>query len=268
MHQSPLGRQTPQPTTYSPDLLYPIPRQLGRSGAGLDVASVGRGVDIWTAYEMSWLNERGVPQVAVLEVELPAHSPCIIESKSFKLYLNAFADTVFVSPAQVLQTLTRDISATAEAACVVRWVAPEGPQAQLTALGGISIDAEAIDHPSFVRDPTLLCADGDHVSEQLYSDLLKSNCPVTGQPDWASVMVRYVGPQIDRSQLLRYVLSYRSHTGFHELCVEQMFSDILQRCAPMQLTVFARYTRRGGLDINPFRSTFEQAPQNVRTFRQ
>lgn len=268
LHRSPLGKQIPQPTTYSPHLLYPMLRHFGRDGAGLDAALVSRGVDIWTAYEMSWLNERGVPQIGVLHIELPADSPCIIESKSFKLYLNALADTVFPSRAHVLHTLSQDISAAAEAPCDVRWICPEGPQSRLTAMTGINIDAEPIDCPSFVRDPELLCANGPVVTEHLYSDLLKSNCPVTAQPDWASLMVHYTGAQIDRARLLRYILSYRSHTGFHELCVEQIFSDILLRCAPSALSVFARYTRRGGLDINPFRTTFEKAPENIRTFRQ
>lgn len=267
LHASPLGRQVSQPHTYRPDLLYPIPRHLGRHACNLDAERVACGVDLWTAYEMSWLNARGVPVVAIIQFCLPATSPNIIESKSFKLYLNSFSDTRFASPEVVVQTLTADLTRVAGAPWdVQRLSMPE--MMRLAPMAGQCIDDVAIADPSFLRNAGYLQAQGAVVEETLYSDLLKSNCPVTAQPDWASLQVRYRGQQISREGLLRYILSYRNHTGFHELCVEQIYSDILQRCAPTSLSVYARYTRRGGIDINPFRSNFESTPQNIRTYRQ
>ena len=270
---SPLGQQTQYISTYAPELLFPIPRQQARQSLSLDSASLPfYGVDIWTGYELSWLDERGKPVVAVAEFEIPFDSPSIVESKSFKLYLNSLNQTRFANIEQVKNTLVNDLSLAVGAPVSVKMESLPARYllTAVTELDGVCIDDLPVEVEHYHPAPELLTADaGQVVDEKLVSHLLKSNCPVTGQPDWASVQVCYSGAKIDRDALLRYIISFREHQDFHEHCVERMFVDILTRCEPRVLSVYARYTRRGGLDINPFRSTDIHAlPPEVRLVRQ
>ena len=268
IEHSPLGKTADYAQAHSPDILFSIPRSRGRDAIHLQGPMPFSGVDLWTGYELSWLNSKNKPMVAVGEFRIPASSSHIIESKSFKLYLNAFNATQFADVATVQATLERDLSQAAGGTVRVRLILPSQFGTRTEELVGTCIDDADIEITAFDVRPDCLSASGEHVEETLYSDLLRSNCPVTGQPDWASVMVHYRGPRIDRDGLLRYIVSYREHTGFHEQCVEQMFMDIKARCKCESLTVYARYTRRGGLDINPFRSNFKDGPPNTRNFRQ
>ena len=253
---------------YSPQILFSIPRTKGRSATGLPNPLPFKGVDIWTGYELSWLNQRGKPQVAVAEFRIPAESEFIVESKSFKLHLNSLNSTRFESMDAVKKTIQRDISSAAGAPVIVDLLSPSRFSVQTTELQGESIDELDSEIDTYDVNPAHLKVSGERVTESLRSDLLKSNCPVTGQPHWASVVIHYTGPRIDREALLKYIVSFREHTGFHEQCVEQIFVDLKERCKAEKLTVYARYTRRGGLDINPFRSDFEDSPVNTRNFRQ
>jgi len=268
----PLGARSDYPRHYDASLLFPIPRALGRAELGLaDGASLPfHGVDLWNAYELSWLDARGKPQVALGEFRVSAQSPNLVESKSFKLYLNSFNQERVGGIDALRAVLARDLSVATGAAVEARLIPGERfSAAQLTELDGECIDAldVAIDDYGPPQADYLHGGAG-HVEETLLSHLLKSNCPVTGQPDWASVQVRYAGAPIDREGLLRYLVSFRDHAGFHEQCVERIFMDITRRCAPERLAVYARYTRRGGLDINPWRGSAGQAPANARNARQ
>jgi 7-cyano-7-deazaguanine reductase len=228
-----------------------------------------QGGDIWTAYELSWLNQSGKPCVAMGEFFIPCESPYLIESKSLKMYLNSLNQKKFAVQADYEAVVAADLSRAAGAQVHVGLYYPDH---DLTVSRGFS-RASCLDHLDIMTDvytpePRLLTTSLPIVSEALYTDLFKSNCPVTGQPDWASVMVRYKGPQIERKQLLKYFVSYRGYSGFHENCVEKIFMDITTMCHAKKLTVYARFTRRGGLDINPFRSNFETSVESVRLFRQ
>ena len=269
---SPLGKATVYADRYDASLLFPIPRQGKRDEIGVSAGTLPfHGVDVWNGYELSWLDARGKPVVAVAEFRFPATTPNIVESKSFKLYLNSFAQERMADDAQVLATLIRDLSAASGGPVDVVLRAPNDLDG--TPLGepeGILLDTQELDFDSYgpPRPDFLAKRDGD-VREVLVSHLLRSNCPVTGQPDWGSVQIAYTGAPIDRAGLLRYLVSFRSHTEFHEQCVERIFMDLRARCAPRELSVYARYTRRGGLDINPFRSTDPAAvPANPRGARQ
>jgi len=269
---SPLGKATEYRSHYAPELLYPIPRQLKRDELGIAGNALPFvGEDIWNAYELSWLNPKGKPVVALGCFRVPADSPNLIESKSFKLYLNSFNQTAFATPDQVAATLARDLSAAAGGEVGVTLQPLSGqPLPTVAYPEGLLLDDQDIECTAYQPAPQLLTVgDGPVVEETLYSHLLKSNCLVTGQPDWGMVVIRYRGRPIDRAGLLRYIVSFRGHNEFHEQCVERIFTDILAHCAPQALAVHARYTRRGGLDINPFRSTGHfPAPQNVREVRQ
>lgn len=269
VESSPLGKETRYINQYNPGLLYPIPRQAAREQLGLTAASLPfKGVDIWNAYEVSWLNARGKPLVRLAEFRVPADSASIIESKSFKLYLNSFNLTRFDNEAEVVARLQQDLSQAAGAAVVVQLYSVEQglyPQP----LTGECLDDLDIEVQHYTPAPELLTSDPHQpVEETLVSHLLKSNCPVTGQPDWASVQIHYRGSKIDRAGLLAYLISYREKGDFHEACVEQIFCDLQKSCAPELLSVYARYVRRGGLDINPFRSTEQLVPDNLRLLRQ
>jgi len=230
-----------------------------------------QGQDQWTLYELSWLNAKGKPVVALGEVTIPAESRNLIESKSFKLYLNSFNQTKFADFAAVTATLTRDLSACAEGDVEVRLFTLTNAPHQIADFPGECLDDLDISIKNYDFSADLL-ADSIKtdtvVDETLHSHLLKSNCLVTGQPDWGSVVIHYRGPQIDREKLLHYLISFRQHNEFHEQCVERIFTDLQRYCQPENLTVYARYTRRGGLDINPFRSNWEIIPQNLRLIRQ
>ncbi|VVD86788.1 NADPH-dependent 7-cyano-7-deazaguanine reductase QueF [Pandoraea fibrosis] len=270
--QSPLGKEVAYTEQYTPSLLFPIARAPARAAIGVPDALPFFGADIWNGYELSWLSEKGKPQIALLTAIVPADSPNIIESKSFKLYLGSFAQTKLANVDAARALIQQDLSEAAGAPVQVRLVEPGAfDKLELDELDGLLVDRLDIETDVYTPDATLLkAAEGEpHVDETLVSNLLKSNCPVTGQPDWGSLQIRYVGPPIDQEGLLKYVISYRRHTGFHEQCVEGIFMDILRQCKPSQLAVYARYTRRGGLDINPFRTNFTlPMPDNARTARQ
>ena len=268
---SPLGKSSQYVSSYSPELLFPIARTTKWAELGLTAATLPyRGVDYWNCYELSWLTPAGKPVVAIGEFAIPADSPNIIESKSFKLYLNSLNQTAYTGRSEVEEVLMRDLSACAGAPVAVRVrgldeVAAEG----VAALPGRCIDDLDIAVSDYAqpRPELLRCAD-ELVEETLYSHLLKSNCPVTGQPDWGTLVVDYRGPRLDAASLLAYVVSFRQHQDFHEQCVERVFLDLQRLLRPERLTVYARYVRRGGLDINPYRSTEAIAPDNRRLVRQ
>lgn len=269
-HDSPLGQKSEYPSCYAPELLFPIARSQGRSELDIGEKLPFQGVDIWTAYELSWLDNRGKPQVALAEIRVPCDSPNIIESKSLKLYFNSLNQTKFESIQSVKSAIESDLSKVAALPVSVLMETVTTAVLQPTDPSNYQcIDNIDTEITQYSPNAELLFADRENrQSERLVSHLLKSNCPVTGQPDWASLFIDYSGPRIDHAGLLRYLVSYRWHMGFHEQCVEQIFVDLLQRCQPEILTVNARYLRRGGLDINPVRSTETEYPVIPRLVRQ
>ncbi|MEE9102027.1 NADPH-dependent 7-cyano-7-deazaguanine reductase QueF [Pseudomonas nitroreducens] len=269
---SPLGKSSEYVSTYAPELLFPISRTTKWAELGLTAQTLPyQGVDIWNCYELSWLTASGKPVVAIGEFAIPAQSPNIIESKSFKLYLNSLNQTAFDSAEAVRAVLERDLSAAAGAPVGVRVrsldeVAGEGVATlEGTCIDDLDLAVDSYDHP---RPELLRCDDTRRVDEVLYSHLLKSNCPVTGQPDWGTLVVEYSGPALDAASLLAYVVSFRQHQDFHEQCVERIYLDLQRLLQPAHLTVYARYVRRGGLDINPYRSSAAVQPDNRRLVRQ
>ena len=266
-----LGKETRYSDAYDPSLLCPIPRVKARQSEGQSVPLPFVGVDVWTAYELSWLNLDGLPHIAIVEFIIPCDSQSIVESKSFKLYLNSFIQTKFASMEAVQFQLIKDISAATGAIVEVslyELAEYQGIQ-PITEPQGLCIDRQPVVIDSYSPDPNLLVIESDNeVTETLYSHLLKTNCPVTDQPDWASVYIFYKGAKIDQAGLLKYIVSYRQHQDFHEQCVEQIFLDIMSTCSPSELSVYARYMRRGGLDINPFRSSHMSRPPLFRQVRQ
>lgn len=272
LSQLTLGKPTPYRDQYDASLLQAVPRSMNREPLGLYPDSLPfHGADIWTLYELSWLNAKGLPQVAIGEISLNANSINLIESKSFKLYLNSFNQTQFASWDLVLATLTRDLSACAEGDVTVtlsRLADVEG--SPIGRFAGECIDDQdiEIDNYEFSAEYLSGAASEGIVEESLVSHVLKSNCLITHQPDWGSVQIQYRGPKINREALLRYLVSFRHHNEFHEQCVERIFNDIMHFCAPETLAVYARYTRRGGLDINPWRSNFPFTPATTRLVRQ
>ncbi len=275
---SPLGKASAYADQYDASLLFPLPREPKRREIGIQGAVPFLGADLWTAFELSWLNQRGKPQVAIAHITIPCESTHIVESKSFKLYLNSFNNSRFASADEVRDRIRADVSLaiwngeTGRSAAGVRVLLPElfGKE-PVRELEGLCIDRLDVECSVYQPTPELLNAalDEKPVTEILTSDLLKSNCLVTGQPDWGSVQISYNGPQIDQAGLLQYIVSFRNHNEFHEQCVERIYMDIMARCKPTKLSVYARYTRRGGLDINPWRSSHPQLPPgNVRTARQ
>ncbi|NNN24147.1 NADPH-dependent 7-cyano-7-deazaguanine reductase QueF [Pseudomonas nitroreducens] len=269
---SPLGKSSEYVSTYAPELLFPISRSTKWAELGLTADTLPyQGVDLWNCYELSWLTASGKPVVAIGEFSIPAQSPNIIESKSFKLYLNSLNQTAFDSAEAVRAVMERDLSAAAGAPVGVRVrsldeVAGEGVAViEGTCVDDLDVAVESYDHP---RPELLSCDDTRRVDEVLYSHLLKSNCPVTGQPDWGTLVVEYAGPALDAASLLAYVVSFRQHQDFHEQCVERIYLDLQRLLQPTRLTVYARYVRRGGLDINPYRSSEAVQPDNRRLVRQ
>lgn len=276
--QSPLGKAYSYIDQYDASLLFPLPRADKRGELGIAGDPPFFGADLWTAFELSWLNPRGKPQLALAHFMVPCESPNIIESKSFKLYLNSFNNTVFADSDAVLAALRKDVSealwrgAPVQGSVGLRLIAPElFDREPMYELDGLSLDRLDIECSRYTPAPDLLrVTTGEApVGEVLVSNLLKSNCLVTGQPDWGSVQISYTGDAIDQEGLLQYLVSFRNHNEFHEQCVERIFMDIWTRCKPIKLSVYARYTRRGGLDINPFRTSHPQKPPaNTRTARQ
>ena len=267
-----LGQKTEYASQYDRTLLQPVPRALNRDGLGITQNQPFTiGADIWTAYEISWLNEKGLPQVAIADIYLDYQSQNLIESKSFKLYLNSLNQSKFADFNAVQQTMQRDLSECAQGDVTVRLnpVAVYDSQ-KIDHLQGDCIDEQDIEITSYEFNADWLkdCVSDEIVEEKLVSHLLKSNCLITNQPDWGTLHIHYVGKKIDHEKLLRYVVSFRQHNEFHEQCVERIFCDLMHYAKPEKLTVYARYTRRGGLDINPFRSNFEDLPKNLRLARQ
>lgn len=275
MSHNPLGQQTDYVSVYAPQLLFPIARSESRKLLGIGDTLPFYGVDIWTGYELSWLNTKGKPVVAVAEFFIPCSSEFIVESKSFKLYLNSLNQTQFETVAEVegliAQDLTRITNADVQVAITLLNTAAGAAQhlGHIAEVQGVLLDELDVLVDTYHPAPELLTTDAGIVDECLVSHLLKTNCPVTGQPDWASLVIRYKGNKIQRENLLRYIISFREHQDFHEHCVERIFSDIARMCKPEELVVYARYTRRGGLDINPFRSSNPNAkPELLRLIRQ
>ena len=276
--QSQLGRASTYVDQYDASLLFPIPRAVKRAEIGVEKSVPFFGADLWTAFELSWLNPRGKPQVALAHFMVPCESHNIIESKPFKLYLNGFNNTRFDDAAAVLARLRQDVNEAVWRGAVVlssvgvKLTTPElFDREPVFELDGLNLDRLDVECTRYQPAPDLLTTATEEgpVSEVLVSNLLKSNCLVTGQPDWGSVQISYTGAPINQEGLLQYLVSFRNHNEFHEQCVERIFMDIWTRCQPLKLTVYARYTRRGGLDINPFRTSHPQAlPANHRTARQ
>jgi 7-cyano-7-deazaguanine reductase len=266
----PLGRPVEYSSTYTPSLLRSIERSHQRTPIGIFGALPFRGEDVWTCYELSWLNPKGRPEVAVLKLRVPCNSPCIVESKSLKLYLNSFAQTVFGTRAEVVTTLTSDLTVAVRAPVIVNVLDADQAPEPIAKLPGRSLDRLDVECQVYHWCPDMLEVAGDEVTvrETLHTHLFRSLCPITGQPDWASVMVQYVGRRIPPTALLRYLVSFRNHAVFHETAVEQIFIDLRARCAPEHLTVYARYLRRGGIDINPFRSSDGADSPALRMMRQ
>ena len=264
-----LGKATVYKEIYSPNLLQAVPRSMNRVELNLTTKLPFSGTDRWNGYELSWLNPKGKPKVAIMRCEVPISSPNLVESKSFKLYLNSFNQSNFDSIESVAETLTKDLSQCAgEKVNIMLFKPAEFTQMQISCFDALSIDDLDIEVKDYQLEPSNLTVDGEQVEETLSSDLLKSNCLITNQPDWGSVFIRYQGKKINHEGLLRYLISFRQHNEFHEQCVERIFCDIMTQCKPNKLSVYARYTRRGGLDINPFRSNFEQIYPEVRLARQ
>lgn len=270
---SPLGKPTPYQASYDPTLLFSIPRADKRAELGLSGTLPFFGMDVWNAYEVSWLNMRGKPQVAIATLQVPADSPHIVESKSMKLYFNSLNQSKIAGPDAVRELLRADLSTAFGAAVqVTLTLAEDFGKLRMGEPDGLLLDRLDIEIDRYEPLPSLLTVRADEapIEETLVSHLLKSNCLVTNQPDWASVQIRYVGQPINQEGLLRYLIGFRNHQEFHEQCVERIFIDILRQCQPVKLLVTARYTRRGGIDINPWRSNFSlsRMPSNERNARQ
>lgn len=252
-----LGKSVTYADTYKPSLLEAIPRHWQRDAIGITLPLAFVGWDLWNAYEISWLNTKGKPQVALAQIKVPCTSPNLIESKSFKLYLNSFNNTRFESTEKVRRIIAQDLSSVLLANVKVTFFKIDDfNHSRLDKLSGTCLDDLDITVDDFLITPASdLKTHGSKVTESLYSHLLKSNCLVTGQPDWASVQINYTGKQIDHAGLLRYLVSFRNHMEFHEQCVERIYTDVMKYCKPEGLCVMAYYTRRGGIDINPFRAS-------------
>lgn len=272
-NHSELGKKSEYDQTYNPDKLYPLPRAEKRKEMGINPDTLPFfGFDCWNHYEVSWLNDKGKPIVAIAEIVYECNSPLIIESKSLKLYFNSFNNTAFNSIADVETTVKKDLEDRIKFPVIVN-ITKLGAGKTLSTQE--SFQGECIDHLDvncsvYTVDPNFLSTNNEHVEEILYSDLLKSNCLVTNQPDWGSVQIIYKGNKINREGLLRYIVSYRNHNEFHEQCIERIFIDIMKFCNPKELTVHGKYTRRGGIEINPYRSTNKttSANKNFRLPRQ
>ncbi len=270
MREIPLGKSTDYSSQYSPELLFAVARSDARTSIGIGTKLPFRGTDIWNSWELTWLDTNGKPVVATATISIDAASPNLIESKSLKLYLNSLAMTRYATCDEVSELIARDLSRIADDEVVVTIT----PASESTCIPVSDFPGSCIDYldigetPNEVAADLLQCENGEEVTEELFSHLLRSNCPVTNQPDMGSVFVRYRGPKILRTSLLAYIVSYRQHNDFHETCVERIFLDIRNRCSPTSLTVYARYNRRGGLDINPFRTDTSEMPANLRLWRQ
>ena len=269
LRRNPLGRVTANSDRYDAALLFPLPRASQREALSLTPDLPFTGVDIWNAYELTWLDPRGKPAIAIVSFAVPCASPSIVESKSVKRYLGSFAQAQFDGDGEVRTTIARDIGAASGGSVIVNLSDPTAGVPAIAPLAGVSLDGQPLAIDCYDVDARLLTTSTPNVAETLTTELFRSQCPVTGQPDYASVQLTYEGPRIDRAALLRYLVSYRRHAGYHEYCVERIFVDVMARCACSRLSVYARFTRRGGIDINPFRTNGGAAwPENIRTARQ
>lgn len=265
----PLGKKSKYISVYTPELLYPIPRQINRDAIQIPHPLPFKGIDIWNAYEISWLDEKGKPQIAIGRFEFPCESPCIVESKSFKLYLNSFNDTRIKNLIELESILTKDLSNAVQLPVSVKLTpAREFKNLKLHDFQAECIDDLDIEIDTYHLSPTFLNVGNEIVEETLVSHLLKANCLVTNQPDWGSVLVHYAGPKIDREGLLKYFISFRHEQEFSEQFIERIYIDLCNYCKPTKLTVQGLFTRRGGLDINPFRTNEQVIPQIYRNPRQ
>ena len=272
-HKLPPGQETGYPNKYQPDVLFAIARSESRQSI---IASTPdgklpfHGTDIWNAWELTWLGPGGMPVVATAEIRIPADSASLIESKSLKLYLGSFAMSQFDGPGDVGDAIIKDLSACAGGPVEVKITRVTDTEANATfRLPGSCLDELTVSCKAWDVDATLLkCDPTTKIQEELHSHLLRSLCPVTAQPDIGSIAIHYSGPKIDPASLLQYIVSFREHNDFHEACIERMFVDIQDRCYAEKLSIYARYQRRGGIDINPFRSNFEDKPRNLRLWRQ
>jgi 7-cyano-7-deazaguanine reductase len=268
----PLGQPTVYVETYSPELLFPIPRSLAREKTGISSEKLPfSGNDLWTGYELSWLNSKGMPQIALASFSFPCTSSNVVESKSFKLYLNSFNQSHFPSMEAVRAILEKDLSAAAGAAVAVSlFSCQDSPELfAIHTMPGLCLDNLDIEVDTYQPNPAFLQNSSEaHVEEMFYTNLLKSNCLATGQPDWGTLLISYEGPSIDHIGFMRYIFSLRRHAGFAEHCIEQIFHDLIAKCCPKKLTVYGRYTRRGGLDINPIRTNCGWSHANFRLIRQ
>ena len=264
MTNNPLGEKSASPARYDASVLYPIPRWPARSLLDIDKKLLMYGIDHWHAYELSWLNVSGIPQVAIAEFYFNSNSENIVESKSLKLYLNSLYAEQYTSASKVAEIITRDLSAVSKSEVKVTLHSLDEAHFQSMVRAGRSIDGSAPAVFSDQPDENLLQVLAHTVDdEQLYSDLFRSNCPVTGQPDWASFEIRYSGHKIDEASLLAYLCSYRNHQGYHEECAERIYRDITLQCAPSELRIGLNFLRRGGLDINVYRSTVPVTSDSV-----
>lgn len=265
----PLGKPAVYSGKYNPEHLFPIPREEARKEIGIKAPLPFEGADIWNAWEISWLDPGGKPQIAIGKFIFPAYTENILESKSVKLYLNSFNQTVFDSAAEVMIAMEKDFTAAAKGKVSVSLATPDRfSEIRLHVPEGLCLDDLDIGTDRYEPDPDLLTLGNRTVRETLHSNLFKANCPVTGQPDWATIIIDYAGRQIDHKGLLRYFVSFREHAGFHENCVERIFADISAGCSPERLTVHAGFARRGGISINPFRSDSELRPYDCHFIRQ
>lgn len=266
----PLGQKADYPHKYAPEVLCPIARAENRATLGIEEKLPFSGVDIWNAWDLTWLGRGDLPRVATAEIHVPADSPFLVESKSLKLYLNSFAMSSFDSATNVAETIARDLAPCVAAPVKVSVLPVSGTEARQAArLAGTCIDHLDVMCSDWDVNANLLQADpANIVTEDLHSHLLRSLCPVTAQPDMGSLQISYRGPRIDQEGLLRYIVSFREHNDFHEACIERMFVDLLDRCDCEELTIHARYQRRGGIDINPLRTNSREAPLNLRLWRQ
>lgn len=267
--ESELGKKSEYESNYNPSKLFAIPRKIKRDELGIQGALPFVGYDIWNHYEVSWLNEKGKPQVGVAEISYSCDSKYIIESKSMKLYFNTLNNSKFKDIDYVQQLIENDISLKIDAKAIVK-ISPLNALKidTFNILKGKNIDSLDVTIDDYTVNSNHLVTNEHHVEEEVCSDLLKSNCLITNQPDWGSIKIAYTGKQINHEGLLKYIISFRNHNEFHEQCVERIFLDIQRKCSPQKLMVQARYTRRGGLDINPVRSSYPIRPENIRHFRQ
>ncbi|MGI9260547.1 MAG: NADPH-dependent 7-cyano-7-deazaguanine reductase QueF [Woeseiaceae bacterium] len=269
MSTNPLGQSAEYPQEYAPEVLFAIPRTESRATLGIDADLPFQGSDIWNAWDFTWLDNRGQPVAGTASFSIDADSPNIVESKSLKLYLGSFAMTRYEDGVDIVKALYDDLTKLTGLPVSVAIDSNFDENVRvIEQLPGQNIDKQPMTRWSDEVDPELLRAADETVTETLHTNLLRSLCPVTGQPDIGSLMIHYRGPRIDRSSLIDYIVSFRQHEDFHETCVERMFLDIKEHCGPDELTVYACYNRRGGIDINPFRTDFGDEPPIGRFWRQ